>query len=264
MPFDPSLPATNSPLQSQVVRDQLQALFNLINNIVTVTAAQVDGVTTLLPGEAASAGLTVTGDTLHFTFGIPRGDEGVQGQNGADGANGTNGADGAVGPPGPPFAQAVVDAVNTLNPGDPATVSVTFDGVNVHFSYGIPRGNNGVDGTDGAIGPQGPPFAQAVIDSVNTLPPGTPATVGVSFDGSNVHFVFSIPEGASGGEGPQGDQGPPGEVTNAALAGAISSTSSNSNAVPTLDTPFVNDPPTLADMEVMRVKMNELITALRR
>jgi hypothetical protein len=53
-------------------------------------------------------------------------------------------------------------------------------------------------------------------------------------------------------------------VTNAALAGAISSTSSNSNAVPTLDTPFVNDPPTLADMETMRAKMNELITALRR
>ncbi len=79
-----------------------------------------------------------------------------------------------------------------------------------------------------------------------------------------MHFVFSIPEGASGGEGPQGDPGPPGEVTNAVLAGAISSTSSNSNAVTTLDTPFVNDPPTLADMELERAKMNELITALRR
>jgi hypothetical protein len=239
-------------------------LKDLIDAILTVTAAQIDGVTTLLPIETASVRLSVIGNTLHFSFGNPRGDEGVQGQNGADGADGTNGADGAVGPPGPPFANAVVDAVNTLNPGDLATVSVTFDGVNVHFLYGIPRGNNGVDGTDGAIGSQGPPFAQAVIDSVNTLPPGTPATVGVSFDGSNVHFVFSIPEGAGGGEGPQGDQGPPGEVTNAALAGAISSTSSNSNAVPTLDTPFVNDPPTLADMETMRAKMNELITALRR
>ncbi len=53
-------------------------------------------------------------------------------------------------------------------------------------------------------------------------------------------------------------------MTNAALSGAISSTSSNSNAVSTLDTPFGNDPPTLADMETLRVKMNELITALRR
>ena len=53
-------------------------------------------------------------------------------------------------------------------------------------------------------------------------------------------------------------------MSNAALAGAISGTSSNSNAVTTLDTAFVNDPPTLADMETVRAKMNELITALRR
>ena len=45
---------------------------------------------------------------------------------------------------------------------------------------------------------------------------------------------------------------------------AINGTSAVSNAVATLDTPFVNDPPTLADMELMRAKMNELILALRR
>ena len=38
----------------------------------------------------------------------------------------------------------------------------------------------------------------------------------------------------------------------------------NTNAVATLDTPFANDPPTLADMEVRRAKMNELILAARR
>jgi hypothetical protein len=43
MPFDPALPAPNSPLQSQVIRDQLQVLFVLINNVATVSAAQVDG-----------------------------------------------------------------------------------------------------------------------------------------------------------------------------------------------------------------------------
>lgn len=53
-------------------------------------------------------------------------------------------------------------------------------------------------------------------------------------------------------------------MTNAALAGAINGTSSNSNAVTTMDTAFVNDPPTLADLETMRAKMNELILALRR
>ena len=35
-------------------------------------------------------------------------------------------------------------------------------------------------------------------------------------------------------------------------------------AVATLDTPFANDPPTLADLEVMRAKLNEVILALRR
>jgi hypothetical protein len=53
-------------------------------------------------------------------------------------------------------------------------------------------------------------------------------------------------------------------VTNAQLSSAIAGTSNLSNAVATLDTPFANDPPTLADLELMRAKMNELITALRR
>ena len=44
----------------------------------------------------------------------------------------------------------------------------------------------------------------------------------------------------------------------------IQGTSNNTNSVGTMDTPFANDPPTLADMEAMRAKMNELILALRR
>ncbi len=72
------------------------------------------------------------------------------------------------------------------------------------------------------------------------------------------------PQGPAGANGSDGAQGPPGEVSNAALAGAISGTSSNSNAVTTLDTAFVNDPPTLADMETMRAAHNALVLALRR
>ncbi len=59
--------------------------------------------------------------------------------------------------------------------------------------------------------------------------------------------------------GPQGDQGPPGEVTNAALANAIGGTSSNTNAVSTLDTPFA-DP----DAEALRQAYNTLVLAARR
>jgi hypothetical protein len=85
MPFDPSLPAPNSPLESQVIRDQFQALFNLINNIATVNAAQVDATTTLPPGDPASVSVSVVGDTLHLTFGIPQGVDGPQGNDGPEG-----------------------------------------------------------------------------------------------------------------------------------------------------------------------------------
>ena len=53
-------------------------------------------------------------------------------------------------------------------------------------------------------------------------------------------------------------------MTNAQLSSAISGTSNNSNAVATMDTPFANDPPTLADMEAMRAAYNALVLALRR
>ena len=244
MPFDPTLPAPNSPLESQVIRDQLQALFVLINNIASIAAAQVDSTNTLPPSSPANASVTVSGNTLHFSFEIPQGQEGPMGQQG------------------PPFSQAVVDAVNTVGPGTPATVGVSFDGTNVRFTFDIPRGNDGNQGpagNDGGQGPtgndgaQGPPFAQAIVDSVTTLDPGNPATVGVSFDGSNVRFTFGLPRGSDGA------QGLPGEISQAQLNSAISGTSANTNGVGTLDTAFA-DP----DMEAMRQKLNEMINTMRR
>ena len=184
MPYDPNIPVTNAELTSVMFRDQLQGLKQLIDAIITVTAAQVDGVSTLNPGDPATVTLTVSAGTLHFLFGIPRGLEGVAGQDGA---------------PGAPFANAVVDSVTTLPPGSPATVTVSFDGSLVHLSYAIPAGEPGVNG----------------------------------------------------------------EVTNAALAAAIATTSSNSNAVPTLGL-VVSDPPSQAEVQTLANKMDELLLALRR
>ncbi len=48
-------------------------------------------------------------------------------------------------------------------------------------------------------------------------------------------------------------------MTTAALTAAINGTSSNSNAVATLDTPFVNP-----DDEALRAAYNTLVLALRR
>ena len=64
----------------------------------------------------------------------------IKGPPGGDGQQGTQG------PPGPPFAAAVVDGVTTLNPGEAATVQTVFDGANVHFTFGLPRGSDGAPG----------------------------------------------------------------------------------------------------------------------
>ena len=118
-----------------------------------------------------------------------------------------------------------------------------------------------------------PGITAVQVDAVNTLPAGQPASVTASIVSGVLHLAFDIPSGNDGSQGQPGNNGndgqmgPPGqqgEVTNAALATAIAATSANSNAVATLDTPFINDPPTLADMETMRAKINELLLAMRR
>jgi hypothetical protein len=318
MPFDPTQPADHSELSSQVVRGQLVALRDLVDTIPVgpvgpagVTSAVVDGVTTGNAGDNATATVGLTAQTLHFSFSIPRGDVGGQGPVGGIGATGatgpvgppftsfvvesvatldpalpatvtavfdgtnvrlafgiprgqqgiegTQGITGATGATGPAFTSFVVDPVNTLPPGQPATVQTFFDGTSVRFTFGIPQGpqgqqgNNGFDGQTGAQGPQGPAFTSFAVDSVNTLPAGQPATVQTSFDGTTVRFTFGIPQGPQGVPGIQGLPGP----------SDLSGTSNNSNGVAALGL-AVSDPPTQGEMQAIANKLDELIGALRR
>jgi hypothetical protein len=61
------------------------------------------------------------------------------------------------------ITNVVVDAVTTLDPGQPATVEVNVSGHTLHLTFGIPRGADGApggtgsSGNDGGPGPQGPP-----------------------------------------------------------------------------------------------------------
>ncbi|MBL9132350.1 MAG: hypothetical protein JNG86_14190 [Verrucomicrobiaceae bacterium] len=167
MPFDPTKPANNSPNSSAEMRGQLTGLKDLIDAILTITAAQIDGVTTLPPGSFATVNLSVIGNTLHFTFGIP------EGMPGAQGNPGNEGGPGPVGPQGPPFANAVVDGVTTLNPGDNATVSVSFDGTQVHFTFGIPQGAQGIQGFQGEPGE----VTHAALTAALALKAQNPSTV---------------------------------------------------------------------------------------
>ncbi|MBL9132339.1 MAG: hypothetical protein JNG86_14135 [Verrucomicrobiaceae bacterium] len=80
MAFDPNLPQENTLVDAAQMRAQLNGLKAFIDAILTLTAAQVDATNTLPPGDAASVDLSVTGNTLHFTFHIPAGQSGPPGE----------------------------------------------------------------------------------------------------------------------------------------------------------------------------------------
>jgi hypothetical protein len=110
--FDPTYPPTNAPLQSAPMRGQLNSLKDLIDAIQTILAAQVDATNTLPPGEPANVTVSVTGDTLHFTFDIPQGEAGPAG---SEGQQGIQGQEGPQGMPGEVSLQQLTDAIATTS-----------------------------------------------------------------------------------------------------------------------------------------------------
>ena len=103
-------------------------------------------------------------------------------------------------------------------PGSDAAAAVGLTGSTLHFSFSIPRGDVGLQGTTGltgadggsetgATGAVGPAFTSFVIDSVTSLDPALPATVTAVFDGTNVKLAFGIPRGHDGAVGPEGNPG---------------------------------------------------------
>jgi hypothetical protein len=64
------------------MRAQFNGLKDLIDNIGSITNAQVDAVTTLPAGDAATVDASITGRVLHFSFGIPQGQMGDPGPTG--------------------------------------------------------------------------------------------------------------------------------------------------------------------------------------
>ena len=181
MPFDPTLPAEGSELQSAVMRSQLNALKALIDALASFTHAEVDAVDTLDPGTPASVSITIDGATLRFSFGIPQGEKGDQGPQGDTGPDGPPGTPG--GPPGP----------------------------------------------EGPEGPQGPPG----------------------------------PEGPQGEQGPQGETGPTGEVSQNAADAAIATTAQNPASVTPLNL-TAGSGYDQAQMQQVIDKLDELLAALQR
>jgi hypothetical protein len=79
MPFDPNLPQENTPVDAVQMRGQLNGLKDLIDAVGSINAVVVDAVISLPPGDPATVSISLTGTTLHFTFGIPEGQTGPQG-----------------------------------------------------------------------------------------------------------------------------------------------------------------------------------------
>ena len=231
MPFDPTLPVDADNVKAFVLRGQFNGLKELIDAIPA----------------------------------------GPPGPPGSDGAPGTDGAPGATGPAGPPFASVVVDGVDTLPAGSAATVTAVLVGDVVHLTFGIPTGVEGPMGEvslaqlNAAIAaaladrPTVTEMDQAIDAAVADRPTTAQmnATIGASLaDRPTTAQVNDIAAAAVSDR-----------ATNAQLSTAIAdvqtaaaaNSSANSNAVPTLDTPFA-DP----DAETLRQSFNALVLALRR
>lgn len=108
MAFDPALPANNALVRAEELRAQFNGLRELIDTI-------------------------------------------PQGAPGPPGEAGPQGEPGPAGEPGPPFANAVVDEVTTLDPGETATASAMMAGDTLHLTFGIPRGETGGEGSPGEV-----------------------------------------------------------------------------------------------------------------
>ena len=142
MPYDPAIPAEGTEMVSAEMRSQFHGLFEFMQAVAAgcVTGAQIAAVNTVDPGQPAGVSVQIIGGVMHFTFNIPRGATGTAGTDGAPGGPGP------AGPQGPPFANALIGNVSTLNPGENAWVTMMFDGTNVTFFFGIPRGIDGFGG----------------------------------------------------------------------------------------------------------------------
>jgi hypothetical protein len=153
--FDPNLPQENTLADAAQMRAQFNALNDRIDGVPGITSVVVDSVTTVGPGQPASVTVSVVGTVLHLILAIPEGQPGAQGVQGQQG---------------PPFANVIIDNVTTVNPGEPAAVFISFDGINVHLAFAIPRG---MQGEQGIQGPPGEVTTAAMDGAISSAIAGT-------------------------------------------------------------------------------------------
>ena len=168
---------------------------------------EIGTVETLPADQPATASITGESPAQKLNLGIPQGKQGATGNPGAPGKDGQNGVT--------PTLSA--GNVETLDPDQPATASVTGEGPEYQINLGIPQGKTGetgatgpqgpqgIQGPIGATGPQGNPGATPTITvgTVTTLGPGQDATAEITGETPNLVLSLGIPQGQPGKDGVQ-------------------------------------------------------------
>lgn len=121
-------------------------------------------------------------------------------------SRGRQGAPGKDGQPGPAGADGItpvlsVGEVITLEPNQPAEVTITGDPKTPKLNFGIPKGKPGAGGGTGGIPP-----TVSVGDTI-TGEPNTPAAVTNKGSETDIVLEFTIPRGADGTQGADGAPG---------------------------------------------------------
>ena len=154
---------------------------------------EIGTVETLPADQQATASITGESPAQKLNLGIPQGKQGATGNPGAPGKDGQNGVT-------PTLAAGDVE---TLEPGQPATASVTGEGPAYQINLGIPRGQTGAQGAPGQDGQDGQDGQTPTIavGTVTTLDPGQDATAEITGETPNLVLSLGIPQGQPGKDG---------------------------------------------------------------
>ena len=151
---------------------------------------EIGTVETLPADQQATASITGESPAQKLNLGIPQGKQGATGNPGAPGKDGKNGVT-------PTLAAGNVE---TLDPDQPATASVTGAGPAYQINLGIPRGQTGAQGTHGKNGKDGQ-TPTISVGTVTTLDPGQDATAEITGETPNLVLSLGIPQGQPGKDG---------------------------------------------------------------
>lgn len=154
---------------------------------------EIGTVETLPADQQATASITGESPAQKLNLGIPQGKQGATGNPGAPGKDGQNGVT-------PTLAAGDVE---TLEPDQPATASVTGEGPAYQINLGIPRGQTGAQGAPGQDGQDGQDGQTPTIavGTVTTLDPGQDATAEITGETPNLVLSLGIPQGQPGKDG---------------------------------------------------------------